>query len=677
MKTRISLLVISVLYCGIAFSQTTEKLIVNFATDSYVLEATEQEKLLNVLRKHKSDHISSLTLKGHTDNVGTDDYNKTLSANRTKTVSAFLQQNGISSSAISTGFFGEQVPVQTNEDEQGKAHNRRVEVEFTLNDMNAETELEKKTSAVQPPIPGLERQFQFFTVNTAMPCTLTTNSGAQIRIPAYAFVDEKGKPVKGEVLLGFRDYYKPLEVMLSGIPMTYDSAGTAYNFETDGMFEIKALQGSKELSLSEDKNVDVDVPATPGSTGFNLYAMEESGAWTNIENTVPVTQLTKALSPAWQIYLNNLNTSFFIDTTPYARRFPDKRYEYLKAKGSFSADKFSTAGVDFRLRTAGKNKGDKKGIVKFSVVDRTFGSHSEIRPLAAETWVYDGNYNKHDFASVVLTNNFQSKRYFNDMRFVKKDSGNYIMELKGGNRFMRIPVHVYGAWDKKEKKGAEKFQQRKGRQDASRKKNESVYKDYTKKLSREEKKFDRVMNHEKGKALKAYRENQKRYQDELWNAMSEEERKMGKEEWLAYVDQVTKSRQVAAQNADIVFRTVSLNDMGIFNCDRIGKLINPVPVIVSWNDTEGNKLEPVRTFVMDKELNGIMSFYDNNITLDPGTSKAVIIVDEEGKLAFSTEESLKEIAFVSGEKVTIPLTKLQEQPKSEEEFGKLLGLAGK
>ena len=67
-------------------------------------------------------------IEGHTDNVGSDDYNQGLSQRRADSVRSFLMQQGINSVRIVASGKGEQRPVADNDSEGGRQQNRRVEV---------------------------------------------------------------------------------------------------------------------------------------------------------------------------------------------------------------------------------------------------------------------------------------------------------------------------------------------------------------------------------------------------------------------------------------------------------------------------------------------------------------------------------------------------------------------
>lgn len=86
---------------------------------------TELDRALKVLAEYPTINIQ---IEGHTDNIGTDDYNQNLSERRAKAVEAYLIQNGLDPKRIIKVIgFGESKPVDTNETDEGRAYNRRVE----------------------------------------------------------------------------------------------------------------------------------------------------------------------------------------------------------------------------------------------------------------------------------------------------------------------------------------------------------------------------------------------------------------------------------------------------------------------------------------------------------------------------------------------------------------------
>lgn len=100
----------------------------NFDFDSSVLKPAMKQALDGVAAKIKGSGITSVTVTGHTDSIGTDAYNQGLSERRAQSAARYLIQKGVSSSMISTVGKGEKEPVADNSTAAGRAKNRRVEI---------------------------------------------------------------------------------------------------------------------------------------------------------------------------------------------------------------------------------------------------------------------------------------------------------------------------------------------------------------------------------------------------------------------------------------------------------------------------------------------------------------------------------------------------------------------
>ena len=92
---------------------------------------TTLNDLVKILNKYPD---TDLEIQGHTDNAGTENYNKRLSQRRASAVSGFLKNHGISSGRVKTVGFGETSPKYSNDTESGRGQNRRVEFLITANE---------------------------------------------------------------------------------------------------------------------------------------------------------------------------------------------------------------------------------------------------------------------------------------------------------------------------------------------------------------------------------------------------------------------------------------------------------------------------------------------------------------------------------------------------------------
>ena len=102
-----------------------------FDFDKAVLKPEGQEQI-KAYREEAKDELSradKVTITGHTDNVGTADYNATLSLQRAEAVRDYLISLGADASKFQVIGAGETKPIADNTTEVGRAMNRRVEVE--------------------------------------------------------------------------------------------------------------------------------------------------------------------------------------------------------------------------------------------------------------------------------------------------------------------------------------------------------------------------------------------------------------------------------------------------------------------------------------------------------------------------------------------------------------------
>jgi len=99
-----------------------------FKTGSFELLPGARERLAKIsgiVLAHPGLHME---VEGHTDSVGGDDYNQTLSERRAGAVRNYLVQQGIAEGTIGARGFGKTTPVATNDTPEGRQANRRVEL---------------------------------------------------------------------------------------------------------------------------------------------------------------------------------------------------------------------------------------------------------------------------------------------------------------------------------------------------------------------------------------------------------------------------------------------------------------------------------------------------------------------------------------------------------------------
>jgi OOP family OmpA-OmpF porin len=100
-----------------------------FDFDKAVLKNEGKAKLDDLTGKVKGISLEVIIAVGHTDSVGADAYNQKLSVRRAEAVKAYLVSKGIEKNRVYTEGKGEKQPVADNKTKEGRAKNRRVEIE--------------------------------------------------------------------------------------------------------------------------------------------------------------------------------------------------------------------------------------------------------------------------------------------------------------------------------------------------------------------------------------------------------------------------------------------------------------------------------------------------------------------------------------------------------------------
>jgi len=101
---------------------------VYFATDKYNINSVSQNTLNKLAGVFVEYPDTNILVVGHTDSVGSEEYNMTLSKNRAYAVTNYLIGKSLSGGRFTTNWFGETQPMYDNSTVEGRAKNRRVNV---------------------------------------------------------------------------------------------------------------------------------------------------------------------------------------------------------------------------------------------------------------------------------------------------------------------------------------------------------------------------------------------------------------------------------------------------------------------------------------------------------------------------------------------------------------------
>lgn len=98
-----------------------------FDFDKATLKPESYPELDRIVSLMKERTDMEIEVAGHTDSMGPESYNQGLSRRRAQAVVTYLTRNGINASRLKVTYFGESKPIETNETDEGRSRNRRVE----------------------------------------------------------------------------------------------------------------------------------------------------------------------------------------------------------------------------------------------------------------------------------------------------------------------------------------------------------------------------------------------------------------------------------------------------------------------------------------------------------------------------------------------------------------------
>jgi outer membrane protein OmpA-like peptidoglycan-associated protein len=101
---------------------------ITFAFNRFDVQPQFQATLNQVAQTLNAYPATMIDVLGHTDSVGSDEYNQRLSEQRAQAVASYLIARGVSQSRIAVRGYGETMPIADNGSEAGRAANRRVEL---------------------------------------------------------------------------------------------------------------------------------------------------------------------------------------------------------------------------------------------------------------------------------------------------------------------------------------------------------------------------------------------------------------------------------------------------------------------------------------------------------------------------------------------------------------------
>lgn len=494
----------------------------------------------------------------------------------------------------------------------------------------------KQSSAfIVPPVSKLNVPYTSYKVKAEQGAKIEHKTSSKIIIPKNAFVNKQGHDIVGDVEIQYREFHNQAEIITSGIPMQYDSAGIKSTLESAGMFDIKGFQNGEAVYINPKKTITVELSSANTENRFNQYVLDTIAKnWVYQKHDVikPVEKTTKKdiakTEQSSELSPKAIELQKQIDEIPpkiIAEKIVcDKKINQLpKAKLPLKPTKGIEGRPKFELD------------VNYKEFPELEAFKNAVFEIGAENKNYDSKMADITWTSAEISEGTQKGK-------------NYTLTLKQSSRVEKLIVYptLSGAdYDKAQVAFESKF--------AEYKKLEA------KRLADEQK-----LKEEFEAKQKAYLAQQKQLSEDLI-----------KEQIKFRIEQEKKLAEQFANmgNQQRVTRIFQVSNFGYYNSDcpanmPQGGSVNPIFVL----NNGATILKPNTTYLISHQKNIVYNIYENTPLRYNPTEEYSLCILSNGKLYLCNKELFASI--VKEKQNKFPLNELSVAVDNVADFKKALGI---
>ncbi|QQD17385.1 OmpA family protein [Spongiibacter nanhainus] len=225
---------------------------VNFATASAQLTPDSISLLDNVAQELMANPTVQVAIQGHTDAVGSQEYNLNLSRNRAQSVKNYLTNQGVNPLQLQSSGYGFSVPLASNDTASGRAANRRVEMKLV------------GTLVLAQPKP----QKVYMSTFQAKPQVLTVPAGTEVTWVNYDEISHNVTFRNASVSSNKSSRVWNMPWLGETYSLTFDQPGE-YVYKCDVHGDVN---GRIVVEPRVDKLVTTESPVYPGQTTSSYMA---------------------------------------------------------------------------------------------------------------------------------------------------------------------------------------------------------------------------------------------------------------------------------------------------------------------------------------------------------------------------------------------------------------------
>jgi hypothetical protein len=489
------------------------------------------------------------------------------------------------------------------------------------------------TKFINEPFQKAKVNYTTYKVDNSKGADIKHPSNSKIKIPKSTFVNKQGQEIKGEVEILYREIHDQAEIIASGIPMTYDSAGIRSTFESAGMFEIKGYQNGEPVFIKKDQSLTVEFCSKDADDHFNQYYLDTVAKnWQYIKRDNPVAlENAKPQTAEDKAALKKLESKY----EPAIKAIP-KRLDSVRVVYTKKIDKLEKPSQPLK-----PNKSSGRPQFELDVDYKEFPELAAFKNAQFEIGAENQNFDK-SLTAITWSSA--------DISEGPTKGKNYLLTLKLRDRVEKLivyPVLSGNDYEAAEKKYEDKFEK---------------YKTLLVKREADEKKLREEMEAKQA----AYLAQQKKLEAELIR----ERARLQQQEANALNNRIS-----SGGIAGVISRVFSVSNFGIYNSDCAqpmpkGQVINPIFVL---ND-DSKPIFPGMMYLIETNRNIVFNFTPDkikNISIDPFTSYSACLISGSNVYVISKEEFAK-VINEKGNKFTVQ--KLNSDISDLFELKKAMGL---
>ena len=245
---------------------------IHFETNSHALTPINKQLLDAITDSLKIYKTFDAYLNGHTDEVGSIEYNQLLSEKRIESVLQFFHANGLNKNNFRAQAYGETKPIANNYSKKGRQQNRRVTISIFPIKSETKNELTEVVNLLIEPINNfyklLEKPATTFCINPTRDTILKCPEGTLLYVKANSFpIADKCK--NNCLLLKIKEFYKYSDMLMENLTTTSDGR----LLETYGMIKTEAMDCVGDpISMADDNGLVVFVPTDEHPSGLKIFA---------------------------------------------------------------------------------------------------------------------------------------------------------------------------------------------------------------------------------------------------------------------------------------------------------------------------------------------------------------------------------------------------------------------